>query len=105
MDYQDIIVSCKSCELKVPMSKTRFDSSGSCLICLKCYKDIYGLNGEKIVQTADPNRLNFSCNNCGYKFSRNKEFSLTVCPYCSKQSLQAEGVVVVKAPDKRISDY
>jgi len=106
MDYQDIIVTCKSCEIKVPMSRTRFDRSGVNLICLKCYKDIYGLNNEKVLQTADPNRSNYSCSYCGYKFSRNKEVDIFCCPYCSKQAVNVDAKVsTIKSPEKRLTDY
>lgn len=105
MDYQDIMVSCKNCETKVPMSKTKFDKSGHVLICLKCYKDIYGANGEKILQAADPNRTNYSCSYCSYKFSRSKNIDVAVCPYCSKPALNMDSVAVTKVPDKRLTDY
>lgn len=105
MDYQDILVSCKNCEIKIPMSKTRFDKTGHVLICLKCYKDIYGVNGEKILQTADPNRTSYSCSYCNYKFSRSKEIDVLVCPYCSKSGLNQDSLAITKVPDKRLSDY
>lgn len=105
MDYQDIVVICKNCETKVPMTKTRFDKSKTNLICLDCYKNLYGLNDEKIIQTADPNRINYSCSSCNYRFSRDKDFTFSVCPYCSKPTIKSEGLAILKNSNKKLSDY
>lgn len=106
MEVQNITVTCKNCETKVPLGKTRPSKFGPHVICLNCYKELYGLKDEKIIQQADPNRTNYACTYCGYKFSRNKDICVDNCPYCGKSTLAQDQPSVCPAPKTRtMLDY
>lgn len=106
MEFQEIIATCKNCEAKVPLSRTKPSKEGPHVICLNCYKQIYGLNDEKIMQSVDPNRTKYSCSYCNYKFSRNKDLCVDSCPYCGKPALNQDQPSVCPTPNKKgMLDY
>ena len=81
-------VTCKNCEMKVPMESTHFDRTGANLLCKSCYNQLQ--QKENILQTVDSGRSKYACTYCGYKFSRDADTSVDNCPYCGKPTTVIE---------------
>ncbi len=105
---QNIQVMCKRCSSKVPLSKMRHDRAGENLVCVSCYNKMYASNEPpKVYQTAESNRVKYSCLSCGYKFARAEGFSFGgACFNCGKKSVQREDTKSVVMKDgKNLLDY
>ena len=106
---QDMIITCKRCDLTVPINQTTYDGSGKDLICFECYNKIAkGLEPEKYntLQSAEPNKVHYKCNNCHYGFSRNIGFAFNgLCFNCGKQTVEIDGMKVEVRDRKSLLDY
>jgi Zn finger protein HypA/HybF involved in hydrogenase expression len=90
---QDVVVSCTRCTVNVPINQTTYENNSRNLICFECYNKLaQGLHPDKVVQKAEPSdRLNYKCNNCGFKFSRGVNFQFSgACGNCGKHTLEIE---------------
>ena len=108
MPNQDIVISCTRCTLNVPIAQTTYDNNGKNLICFNCYNHVVkGIQPDKIVQTAQVDRVNYSCLSCHFKFSRNASFQFGgKCFNCGKHAVQAEATQQVVARDRKsLLDY
>jgi len=87
---QGTIICCSRCNLNVPITRSTYEN-GKDLICFDCYnKVVKGKKVDVIVQQAEvPNKVDYTCIACGFKFSRNKEFQFGgQCFNCGKQHVQ-----------------
>jgi DNA-directed RNA polymerase subunit RPC12/RpoP len=89
-----VIISCSRCTAHVPITKSTYEN-GKNLICFDCYnKVVKGQIPDRIIQTgAMPDRVNYSCYNCGFKFTRGPDFQFGgQCFNCGKQSIKASKI-------------
>ncbi len=109
MPNQDIIISCTRCTINVPIAQTTYNNGGKSLICFNCYNQVVkGSGPERIMQNADlPERVNYNCLSCGFKFSRGASFQFGgKCFNCGKQAVQAEATKQMIARERKsLLDY
>ena len=106
---QEILVHCNQCNLKVPIGQTTYNENKN-LICFECYNKIaQGITPEpyKTVQSAEsPSKIYYSCNYCGFKFSRSEDFSFTgICINCGKKTAKTEQRVEILKDRKTLLDF
>ena len=106
---QDVIISCTRCANSVPIGHTTYDSNGKSLICFNCYnKIIKGLKPDRVLQSAEiPDRFNYSCLSCNFKFSRSASFQFSgLCFNCGKSAVQREQTKELVFRDRKsLLDY
>ena len=106
---QDVVISCTRCTSSVPIGQTTYDINGKNLICFNCYnKIVRGAKPDRLVQSAEmPERLNYTCLACGFKFSRAVAFQFGGhCFNCGKPSVQREETKQIVMRDRKsLLDY
>ncbi|MBS3167902.1 hypothetical protein J4216_02150 [Candidatus Woesearchaeota archaeon] len=105
---QDTVVSCTRCNISVPMSKTTY-GDGKNLICFSCYnKIVKGIIPDKIMQQAEPpQKVDYECHYCGFKFSRTPEFQFGgKCFNCGNRTLRVLNSTQALMKDRKsLLDY
>lgn len=97
----DSKIKCK-CGNRVDIKEMKYGISGQELVCDQCHqtqqanfkRKLFGANSEvakkvggKKIDGGD--RMFYYCENCGFKFSRKKDFCFNGrCPNCSKYSIK-----------------
>ncbi len=103
-EYSNVTIACMKCKKKVPIKSMRYSKNGEDLICIDCH-NIEMSNAQSSVnglikpmptlsasstktdkhKTKDlpSQKISYECSKCGYRFSRNKEVIVNLCPYCN----------------------
>ena len=93
---QDVMVPCKKCSNKVPVSSLKLDYDEKMMICPDCVKnkkihkeiETEVLHKKEQIQEAEPrsSKVGHKCASCGYKFMMNPETKTPKsCPYCNSR--------------------
>jgi len=94
---QDAISICRLCSIKIPIGELRYHWQYGDFVCPNCFEGkIKKDEIEKVVLPNQEEKIDYLCRECGYKFSRNKNFIVTnLCFFCGKEG-------VVRADKKQI---
>ncbi len=107
MENQNILIMCRKCGRKSPVSQMRYDSNGKDLICINCLgqRKIESPSIGKSVKKEGGETMKYFCPNCKYRFSRKKEVGFPgVCPFCGKSGVDKDSATsadsLLKESDK-----
>lgn len=95
---QDVTVSCKKCNNKVPASSLKLDLDLKLMVCPDCIKnknihkeietDAFHKKEVKEAAEEKPSRIAHKCASCSYKFNIDIETRKPKnCPYCNARVL------------------
>jgi DNA-directed RNA polymerase subunit RPC12/RpoP len=114
---QNMLVACRSCGNKVPVSDMRLAQNGKDMLCRPCVekqnlrsgamgskaafstkKPMAPITPSKPAPVAKPapkaenkkltDMVNYHCLKCRYKFARKADFPINKCPYCSSEKIE-----------------
>ena len=95
----DLSVVCRSCSRRVKMEDVVFDDVRSAYVCEACFASTHKkpksfsrspLVDEAIKSVSDLKNslVKYTCSNCKYHFARQKDKTISVCPYCGSNKLE-----------------
>ncbi|MFH1173857.1 MAG: hypothetical protein V1725_01860 [archaeon] len=109
---QNIVITCRGCNGKAPVSEMRLAQNGKDMLCRSCQEKQNlrsGMSGSKAafstkkpmaqskpISKAAPEKtkaritdmVSYHCLKCKYKFSRKADFTLKKCPYCGSDRIE-----------------
>ena len=105
---EEIQIVCQKCTAKQDIGEMRHDKGQDRLVCKKCYYQEYGQGKEeRVVQSAESNRVNYYCTSCNFSFSRSEGFVFGgLCFNCGRKTVRRDDTkeLVVKQSKNKL-DY
>jgi len=85
---QDVITLCSLCSSKVPMGDMRYHWKTGDFVCPDCYEGKPAKVHKPVNLPNQGDRTHYRCSDCGYTFSRGKDFTVTgLCFFCGKEAV------------------
>lgn len=89
------MLRCGLCNNRADVNNMKYHKSGEYLICKDCYdKQATAVKPKPADETAfrkpesaKDGKVGYRCRGCGYSFTRAKDHTVRVCPYCGKDTV------------------